>query len=193
MKVDINQPTLAPIDIEFVVAEGLQEKTEAKRRPYIKLIRRWAQQQGCAELGEVVAGQLAVDGGAKVLTDLRHLPNEVSKKYRDGDKAEQLVRFVREIDGMIKLNSCWTWAHVMRVMMDEGILMTNIPYRFDVLICSMIPGKGSGTVRKNGDYTLIDTKRSWRNWIENHNDDWDEANNRAICKEIFEFLEPLFS
>lgn len=193
MKVDINQPTLAPIDIEFMVAEGLQEKTEAKRRPYIKLIRRWAQQQGCAELGEVVAGRLALAGGVTVLTDIRHLPNEVSKKYRDGDKAEQLVRFVREIDGMIKLNSNWTWAHVMRVMMDEGILMTNIPNRFDCLICSMIPGKGSGTVRKNGDYTLIDTKRSWRNWIENHNDDWDEANNRAICKEIFEFLEPLFS
>ena len=41
VKVDINQPTLAPIDVKFVVAEGLQEKTEAKRRPYVKLIRRW--------------------------------------------------------------------------------------------------------------------------------------------------------
>ena len=70
VKVDINQPTLAPIDVKFVVAEGLQEKTEAKRRPYVKLIRRWAQQQGCAELGEVVAGRLAVDGGATEQTDL---------------------------------------------------------------------------------------------------------------------------
>lgn len=193
MEVDINQPALAPIDVEFVVAEGLQEKTEAKRRPYVKLIRRWAQRQGSAEQGEAVVGRLALDGGSKVLTDLRHLPNEVSKKYREGDKAEQLVTLVREIDGMIKLNSNWTWAHVMRVMMDEGILMTNIPNRFDVLICSMIPGKGSGTVRKNGDYSLIETKRSWRDWIENYRDDWDEANNRAICQEIFEFLEPLFS
>ena len=193
MKVDINQPALAPIDVEFVVAEGLQENTEAKRRPYVKLIRRWAKRQGSAEQGEAVVGRLALDGGSKVLTDLRHLPNEVSKKYREGDKAEQLVKFVREIDGTIKLNSNWTWAHVMRVMMDEGILMTNIPNRFDVLICSMIPGKGSGTVRKNGDYSLIETKRSWRDWIENYRDDWDEANNRAICKEIFEFLEPLFS
>jgi hypothetical protein len=193
VEVDINQPALAPIDVEFVVAEGLQENTEAKRRPYVKLIRRWAQRQGSAEQGEAVVGRLALDGGSKVLTDLRHLPNEVSKKYREGDKAEQLVKFVREIDGTIKLNSNWTWAHVMRVMMDEGILMTNIPNRFDVLICSMIPGKGSGTVRKNGDYSLIETKRSWRDWIENYRDDWDEANNRAICKEIFEFLEPLFS
>ena len=193
MEVDINQPTLAPIDVEFVVAEGLQEKTEAKRRPYVKLISKWAEKQGCDEEGEAVVSQLALDGGVKVLTDIRHLPYDVAKKYRDGDKAEQLVSFVREIDGMIKLNSNWTWAHVMRVMKDEGILMTNIPYRFDSLVCSMIPGKGSGTVRKNGDYELIKLKRSWRNWIENYNDCWEEANNRAICKEIFEFIEPLFS
>lgn len=193
MEVNIYQPTLAPIDVDFVVAEGLQEKTEAKRRPYVKLIRKWALKQGCAAEGEAVVSRLALDGGAKVLTDLRHLPIDVSKKYREGDKAEQLVTFVREIDGAIKLNSNWTWAHVMRVMMDEGILMTNIPYRFDNLVCSMIPDKGLGTVRKNGDYSLIETKRSWRNWIEKYEDDWDEANNRAICKEIFEFLEPLFS
>lgn len=193
MKVDINQPMLAPIDVEFVVAEGLQEKTEAKRRPYVKLIRRWALKQGSAEQGEAIVGRLALKGAVTALTDLRHLPNEVSKKYRDGDKAEQLVTLVREIDGQIKVNSNWTWAHVMRVMMDEGILMTNIPNRFDLLICAMVPGKGSGTVRKNGDYSLIETKRSWRNWIEKYSDDWQEANDRAICKEIFDFLSPLLS
>jgi hypothetical protein len=81
----------------------------------------------------------------------------------------------------------------MRVLMDEGVLMTNIPNRFDRLMCSMIPGKGIDNVRKNGDYSLIETHRSWRSWIENYKDDWEEANNRAICKEIYDVLEPALS
>ena len=190
MRVDINQPTLAPIDVEFVVTEGLQEKTEAKRRPYVKLIRSWALKQGCAERGEAVAGRLSLAGGAPKLDAQLY---QLNKKYREGERLQRLMNTMQELDNRIKLNCNWTWAHVMRVMMDEGILMTNIPNRFDCLICSMIPGKGSGTVRKNGDYAMIETKRSWRNWIEQYNDDWEEANNRAICKEIFEFLEPLFS
>lgn len=193
VKVDINQPTLAPIDVKFVVAEGLQEKTEAKRRPYVKLIRRWAQQQGCAELGEVVAGQLAVDGGATEQTDLNKQLYMLHQKYREADKVELLVKLVREIDEIIKMNSNWTWAHVMRVMMDESILITNIPNRFDLLICAMIPGRGNGTVRKSGDYELTKSKRTWRDWIENYADDLEEAGNRAVCKEIFNLLQPLLS
>ena len=172
VKVDINQPTLAPIDVKFVVAEGLQEKTEAKRRPYVKLIRRWAQQQGCAELGEVVAGQLAVDGGATEQTDLNKQLYMLHQKYREADKVELLVKLVREIDEIIKMNSNWTWAHVMRVM---------------------IPGRGNGTVRKSGDYELTKSKRTWRDWIENYADDLEEAGNRAVCKEIFNLLQPLLS
>ena len=193
MKVDINQPTLAPIDVEFVVAEGLQEKTEAKRRPYVKLIRRWALKQGCAEQGEVVAGRLAVDGGVMVLTDLNQQLYMLNKKYREADKVALLVKLVHEIDEIIKMNSSWTWAHVLRVMIDENILITNIPNRFDLLICAMIPGRGTGTVRKSGDYELTKSKRTWREWIENYADDLEEANNRAVCKEIFNLLQPLLS
>lgn len=184
------QETLAPIAVDFVVEQGLQEKTEAKRRPYIALIRRWAQHEGRVELGERLASPLTLTAGAPKLDSQL---NQLTKKYREGERLQQLVRVVRDIDERIKVDSNWTWAHVMRVLMDEGVLMTNIPNRFDRLMCSMIPGKGIDNVRKSGDYGLIETRRSWRDWIENYNYDWEEANNRAICKEIFDVLEPALS
>ena len=79
----------------------------------------------------------------------------------------------------------------MKVMLDEGLLIVKIPNKFDRLICSMIPGKGIDTVRKNGDYSILDDTRSWRNWISNPHDDWQEAAKREICKEIYGFLKPL--
>ena len=127
----------------------------------------------------------------KLLTDLQNLPNTVAPKYRKGEKAELLVKIVRDIDAQMKNDSNWKWALVMRVMLDEGIIMVRIPNKFDELICSMIPGKGRDTVRKNGNYNVLETKRSWRNWIENAGVDRDEAQNRMVCEEIYGFLKPL--
>ena len=184
------QDTLAPIAVDFVVEQGLQEKTEAKRRPYIALICRWAQREGRAELGERIVSPLTLASGAPKL-DSRLI--DLTKKYREGELLQRLVNAMRELDNIIKVNIHWTWAHVMRVLMDEGVLMTNIPNRFDRLVCSMIPGKGIDNVRKNGDYDMINSKRSWRDWLEDYSIDRDEANNRAICKEIFDFLAPVLS
>jgi hypothetical protein len=187
---DNNQDILAPIAVNFVVEQGLQEKTEAKRRPYIALIRRWAQREGRAELGERIASPLTLAVGAPKLDDYLFALNT---KYREGERLQRLMNAMRELDNRIKVNCNWTWAHVMRVMMDEGVLMTNIPNRFDRLVCSMIPGKGIDNVRHNGNYDMVTSKRSWRNWIEDYSIDWDEANNRSICKEIFDFLVPFLS
>jgi hypothetical protein len=187
---DNTQDILAPIAVDFVVEQGLQEKTEAKRRPYIALIRRWAEREGRAELGERLAAPLVLASGAPKLDS--HLI-DLTKKYRDGERLQRLVNAVRDLDERIKVNYHWTWAHVMRVLMDEGVLMTNIPNRFDRLVCSMIPGKGIDNVRKNGDYDMINGQRSWRNWIEDYSIDWNESNNRSICKEIFDFLAPVLS
>ena len=184
------QDTLAPIAVDFVVEQGLQEKTEAKRRPYIALIRRWAQREGMAELGEQMVSPLTSTTAAPKLDDYLFV---LTAKYREGERLQQLVNTVRELDNRIKGNSNWTWAHAMRVMMDEGVLMTNIPNRFDRLICSMIPGKGIDNVRKNGDYQMIESSRSWRIWLEDYALDRNEAVNRAICKEIFDFLAPILS
>ena len=125
------------------------------------------------------------------LKDVRNLPNSVAPKYRTGDKAELLVAIVRKIDEKIQNDTNWKWALVMKVMLDEGLLIVKIPNKFDRLICSMIPGKGIDTVRKNGDYSILDDSRSWRNWISNPHDDWQEAAKREICKEIYGFIEPL--
>ena len=125
------------------------------------------------------------------LKDLRNLPNSVASKYRTGDKAELLVAIVRKIDEKIQNDTNWKWALVMKVMLDEGLLIVKIPNKFDRLICSMIPGKGIDTVRKNGDYGILNDSRSWRSWISNPHDDWQEAAKREICEEIYGFLEPL--
>ena len=81
---------------------------------------------------------------------------------------------------------------VMKVMLDEGLLMTNIPNKFDRLILSMIPDKGIDTVRKSGDYSILEEHRSWHRWISNPRDDWKEAANRSVCEEIYAYFRPLF-
>ena len=101
------------------------------------------------------------------------------------------MAIVRKIDEKIQNDTNWKWALVMKVMLDEGLLIVKIPNKFDRLICSMIPGKGIDTVRKNGDYGILNDSRSWRSWISNPHDDWQEAAKREICEEIYGFLEPL--
>jgi len=184
---------LAPMPISFVVEQGQRERTEAKRRPYRMLITTWAEREGKSELGEAAASQLNLGKEPERLKDLRELPNCVTSKYRNGEKAEQLVMTIREINARVENDSNWNWALVMKVMLDERLLMMNIPNKFDRLICSMVPGKGIDTVRKNGDYKIVKSKRSWHQWIENPGDDWEEAANRAVCKEIFELFKPLLS
>jgi len=182
---------LGAIPVDFVVEQGLRERTEAKRRPYRTLITTWAEHEGKAEQGEMVASRLNTGKGPERLKNLRDLPNSVSPKYRKGEIAEKLVGIVREIDNQIKNDSNWTWALVMKVMLDEGLLMTNIPNKFDRLICAMIPNKGIDTVRKNGDYKVIDDGRSWHQWISNPHDDWQEAANRMVCNEIYGYFSSI--
>jgi len=183
---------LTPIPIDFVVEQGLKEKTEAKRRPYRMLITSWADHEQMSKEGEAIASQLNTGKGPEPLTNLQELPTSVALKFRKGEKAEQLVMIIREISNMVDNDSNWTWALVMKVMMDEGLLMTNIPNKFSGLISSMVPGKGIDAARKNGNYNVINDTRSWRNWISNPGDDWEEATNRTICEEIYEHFKPLF-
>ena len=64
---------LAAIPIDFVVKQGLQEHTEMKRRPYSTLIRTWAEHQGQAELGEMIASKLSIGKEPEKLKDLRKI------------------------------------------------------------------------------------------------------------------------
>ena len=183
---------LSAIPIDFVLKQGEKEHTEAKRRPYSTLIRTWAEHEGEAELGNEIANKLSLNKENGKLKDLQDLPNSVAPKDRKGKKAEQLVNIVRLINDKIQNDSNWNWALVMKVMLDEGLLMVKIPNKFDRLVCSMIPDKGRDTVRKNGDYKIIEDNRTWRNWITNPHDNWREATNYEICQEIYGYLEPLF-
>lgn len=183
---------LTPIPVDFVVEQGLKERTEAKRRPYRKLITTWAEREGNTELGEMVACRLNTGKEVERLKDLQDLPTTISPKFRKGKKAERLVMIIREINAKVENDENWTWALVMKVMLDEGLLMTNIANKFDRLIISMIPDKGIDTVRKSGDYNVKEDSRSWHEWISNPHDDWKEAANRSVCEEIYAYFSPLF-
>ena len=184
---------LTPIPVDFVIEQGLKEHTEAKRRPYRTLITTWANHEGKSEQGETIASQLNTGKEIERLTDLQNLPATIAPKYRKGQKAEQLVMIIREINTRVENDENWNWAMVMKVMLDEGLLMTNIPNKFDRLILSMIPDKGIDTVRKSGDYSILEEHRSWHRWISNPRDDWKEAANRSVCEEIYEYFKPLIN
>ena len=100
--------------------------------------------------------------------------------YRTGKKANMLIRIVRQIDEHIKVDCNWKWAHAMKVMMDAKIIMTNVPNKFDALICWMIPGKGKDNVRKSGNYCIIDEKRHWRDFCDMPNINYDEYMDREV-------------
>ena len=171
---------LTAIPIDFVVEQGLKERTEAKRRPYRTLITTWAEHEGRAEQGEVAANRLNTGNELERLKDLQNLPNSISPKFRKGEKAEQLVMIVREINAKVENDENWTWALVMKVMMDAKIIMTNVPNKFDALICWMIPGKGKDNVRKSGNYCIIDEKRHWRDFCDMPNINYDEYMDREV-------------
>ena len=152
---------LTAIPIDFVVEQGLKERTEAKRRPYRTLITTWAEHEGRAEQGEVAANRLNTGNELERLKDLQNLPNSISPKFRKGEKAEQLVMIVREINAKVENDENWTW------------------------------GKGIDTVRKNGDYGVIDGKRSWHQWISDPHIDWKETANRSVCEEIYNYFSPI--
>ena len=192
-EMDNNDTQLRPIPIELVIEQGLKEHTEVKRRPYRNLITTWAEREGMSELGETIASQLNTGKGPERLKDPRDLPDCVGSLYRTGDKAEQLVMIIREIDVKVRNDSKWTWALVMKVMLDEGLLTTDIRNKFDVLICKIVEGKGLTSVRNNGDYTVLKDSRSWIQWISNSHDNWKEAVQRSVCEEIYKYFEPLLN
>ena len=101
---------LTPIPVDFVVEQGLKERTEAKRRPYRTLITAWAEHEGKAEQGETVASRLNTGNEVERLKALQDLPNSISPKFRKGEKAEQLVMIIREINDKVENDENWTWA-----------------------------------------------------------------------------------
>ena len=143
---------MKPIPVEYVLAVAQTKGTDAKRRPYIELIERWGEEQGQDEEARQLLRRLRE--GQEL--DPQKMPREFMPRFRQPEIAEKLIEIVRKIDDVISSKQeNWTWAHVMRVMVDEGILYKPTVNRFDAIICAMIPGKGRDTVRKHGDYEYI--------------------------------------
>ena len=109
--------------------------------------------------------------------------------------ARQLIEIVRRIDEIIGSHrENWTWAHVMRVMCDEGILYKPTINRFDQIICSMVPNKGRDIVRKNGDYVYImGQKEPWSSWTQQSYINPSLAAARVICNQIAHELAPVLA
>ncbi len=183
---------LAPIPVDFVVAHAQSKSTDAKRKPYLELLTSWGAHEGRPEL----AKQLVDSMVKKPLADVSNMPKELYQKYRSGEKARQLIEIVRHLNDVITSGSeGWSWAHVMRVMIDEQILRADISInRFDRIICSMIPDKGIDSVRnQNKEAYAIVNKRddNYRLWVENSLVNPVQATNGELCRQVAECFSPI--
>ena len=173
---------MKPIPVEYVLAVAQTKGTDAKRRPYIELIERWGQEQGKEEEARQLLRRLR--DGQEI--DVQKMPRDFLPRYRQPEVAVRLVEIVRQIDEVIaSKRENWTWAHVMRVMKDEGILYNPTVNRFDQLVCSMVPGKGRDNVRKHGDYAyLMGQSEPWPAWTSQSYINPSLAAARSICNQI---------
>ena len=179
---------LPPIPVDYVIDVAQTKATDAKRRPYVDLIERWGEEQNMAD----EASQLLKQLRENQVVDVKKMPSEFTPKFRKEDVAKQLIEIIRKIDDIISSRSeMWTWAHVMRVMIDEGILLDIKKNRFDTIICSIVPNRGIGTVRKSGDYELLmDQDTPWSLWPQSHIDPI-MGSHRTICNMIALEFAPL--
>jgi hypothetical protein len=183
---------LKAIPVDFVVELGLKDETKTSHAPYSTLIRTWAEHEGKAEIGDQVASQLE-DGDllSQLASGTKNIYS-LMPTYRTGKKANMLIKIVREIDERIKVDSNWKWSYAMKVMLDAKIILTNIPNKFDTLICWMIPNKGKDNVRKSGDYKIVTNEdRPWTKFLDMPNVNFDEYMDREICSQIYEVIKPL--
>ncbi len=178
---------MEPIPVDFVCQQALT-LTEVKRKPLVGLIQAWGEETDCQE-----AARQAVSGLTEALQviDTHCMPSFFYPRFRNPEVAAKLVDIVRDINTIItNKTEPWSWALVMKVMMDELIIMKTTPNKFDTAISQMIPQK-AGTIRKNGDYTIIHTQDVWSLWSKNSHLDPQKAALRTKCNQIALKFAPL--
>jgi len=183
---------IEPIPVEYILRIAQSKATAAQRRPYIELIERWGEETGCPDDAQRMLKCLRE---GQVL-DPSKMPREFMPRYRQPEVAEKLIEIIRHIDAVIaSKQENWTWAHVMRVMCDEGILYKPTINRFDQLICAMIPNKGRDTVRKHGDYAFImeEQEDPWTLWPKDSYLNPTLAAERSICNQIALEFAPILT
>ena len=183
---------IEPIPVEYVLRIAQSKATAAQRRPYIELIERWGEEMGCPD----EAQQLLKCLREGQVLDPCKMPRDFMPRYRQPEVAEKLIEIIRHIDAVIaSKQENWTWAHVMRVMCDEGILYKPTINRFDQLVCAMIPNKGRDTVRKHGDYAFImeEQEDPWTLWPKDSYLNPTLAAERSICNQIALVFAPVLT
>ena len=177
------------IPLGYIVEYAKAQPTQAKRQAFVNLIRFWADNGG--DLAEAIKAILEIQGGQVISAN--SMPREFMPYYRSATIAAKLIDIIRKIDEKIAAKEDnWDWAHVMRVMIDEGIIMMNTtPNKFDQLICAMVPGKGRDNVRKNGDYSILEREEPWTQWVKQSYLNPKEAQHRTICNMIAKEFEPV--
>ena len=177
------------IPLEYIVEYAKAQPTQAKRQAFVNLIRFWADNGG--DLAEAIKAILEIQGGQVI--NANNMPREFMPYYRSETIAAKLIDIIRKINEKIaSKEDNWDWAHVMRVMIDEGIILTNTTQnKFDQLICAMVPGKGRDNVRKNGDYSILDRKEPWTQWTKQSHLNPQEAQDRMICNMIALEFQPV--
>ena len=181
--------TVLGIPLSYIVEFAKSQPTQAKRQAFVNLIRFWAENGG-DEMAAVKA-ILEIQGGQMISASC--MPREFLPMFRSEIIATKLIAIIRKIDVTISTKAeNWDWAHVMRVMIDEGIILTSTtPNKFDQLICAMIPGKGRDNVRKNGDYSILGHEEPWTQWVKQSHLNPQEAQDRMICNMIAKEFEPV--
>ncbi len=182
---------IKPIPVEYILAIAQSKSTVAQRRPYIELIERWGDEMNRADEARQLLKRLR---NGQVL-DPQKMPRDFMPRFRQPEIAEKLIEIVRKLDAVIaSKQENWTWAHVMRVMVDEGILYRPTYNRFDQLICAMLPDKGRDTVRKHGDYEFImGQTEPWSAWTSQSYINPTLAAERSICNQIALVFTPILT
>lgn len=171
-------PRACAIPINNIVDYAKAQSTQARRQPFVNLINYWSEHDGDEEAARKAISQIQ----GQQMIQASNLPKEFMPKFRSEAIAAQLIEIVRKLDVVITTHQeNWDWAHVMKVMIDEGIIMRISPNKFDSIICSMIPGKGRDNIRKNGDYAILEHEEPWAMWPKNSHLNPFLAQERTIC------------
>ena len=176
------------ISLSDFVSYAKSATTPAKRKVFVTFLQYWGelndQEEAANEaINEILSGQTLSPNC---------MPKEFMPQFRSATMAMQLIDIVKQIDEKISTHQePWDWAHVMRVMIDEGIIMKVTRNKFDQLICQMLPGKGRDNVRKSGDFTIIEREEPWTQWTSQSHLNPQEAQDRMICNMIAVEFQPV--
>ena len=165
---------LTPIPVEFVVGHAQTKNTESQRKPYVELISLWAEHEGMEDEGLQAIRRIA----GSQQTDANHMPKEFYQQYRQGEKAEKLIKIVQDINEKIILRDLDA--------LDSRFELFQIDDGYETFVGDWL--------RKNGDYSIMtDRDMTYHTWTSLSHLNPQEASNRDLCHQIAQYFAPILS